>query len=224
MHPAAMSLPTNPFASSTDAKPSARVGPSTAKSAAKAAAKSAARKPPPPASKAAPEAAPEASPERAGSPPRLSKVLDGEARAVVIAIPASPEFVRVVRLAVAGVATRMRFSYEQIEDIKLAVSEACNNAILHAQLPSGGPATQVVIRMLPGIDRLEITVFDQGHLPEGGLELPGSGAEVAWQDLDDLPEGGMGLMLIQSLMDEVSSHVGAPEHTALHMVKSIHPL
>lgn len=142
----------------------------------------------------------------------------------MIAIPAASEFVRVVRLAVAGVATRMRFSYEQIEDIKLAVSEACNNAILHAQPPGGGAATQVVIRILPGAERLEITVFDQGHLPEGGLELPRSGAAGAWQSLDDLPEGGMGLMLIQSLMDEVSSHDGSPEHTSLHMVKRIRPL
>ena len=47
----------------------------------------------------------------------------------------TPEFVRVVRLAVMGVASRMPFSYDDIEDIKLAVSEACNNAILHARVP-----------------------------------------------------------------------------------------
>ena len=152
----------------------------------------------------------------------LATILGADARAVVIAIPASPEYVRVVRLAVAGVATRMRFSYEQIEDIKLAVSEACNNAILHAQPAGGAEATQVVVRLLPGEGRLEITVFDQGHVAAPGLELPE--ATGAWQDLDDLPEGGMGLMLIQSLMDEVSSHSGAPDHTALHMVKLTHAL
>ncbi len=155
------------------------------------------------------------------APPSLGSVLDGDGRAVVIAIPASAEFVRVVRLAVAGVATRMRFSYEQIEDIKLAVSEACNNAILHAELPEGSAPAQVVVRIRPGEERLEITVFDQGRLPSPGLELPQPAG--VWQGLDDLPEGGMGLMLIQALMDEVSSHTGAPDHTALHMVKLTRP-
>ena len=179
-------------------------------SASKATSKSAARKPPQPG---------------AASPPRLGSVLDGDTRAVVIAIPASSEFVRVVRLAVAGVATRMRFSYEQIEDIKLAVSEACNNAILHAHPPGGESATQVIVRILPGEERLEITVFDQGHLPAPGLEIPsGAPSTDAWRDLDDLPEGGMGLMLIQALMDEVSSHNSTPDHTALHMVKRIRSL
>ena len=181
-------------------------------------------------SKAASKAASKTSTRRpstapTGSPPDLGAVLDGEARAVVIAIPASSEYVRVVRLAVAGVATRMRFSYEQIEDIKLAVSEACNNAILHAEPLDGQLATQVIVRILPGEERLEITVFDQGHVPAPGLEIPsGASAAGAWRDLDDLPEGGMGLMLIQALMDEVSSHESTPEHTALHMVKRVRPL
>jgi serine/threonine-protein kinase RsbW len=165
---------------------------------------------------------PAAEPSSDGAPAsNLSAVLESDARAVVIAIPASPEFVRVVRLAVAGVATRMRFSYEQIEDIKLAVSEACNNAILHASPPGGSVPTQVVVRLLPADETLEITVFDQGRLSEPGLSLPDSGAEAGgvWQGLDDLPEGGMGLVLIQSLMDEVSSQGGAHSHTALRMVK-----
>lgn len=170
---------------------------------------------------ASPESSAPHSAEPRGEPPSLSSVLDGDARAVVIAIPASSEFVRVVRLAVAGVATRMRFSYEQIEDIKLAVSEACNNAILHAELPGGGAPTQVVVRIRPGEERLEITVFDQGQVPAPGLEMPQGGG--TWQQVDDLPEGGMGLMLIQALMDEVSSHSGAPDHTALHMVKLTRP-
>ena len=188
----------------------ARGASSDSKAASKAASKTAARR---------------ASTAPTGSPPDLSAVLDGEARAVVIAIPALSEYVRVVRLAVAGVATRMRFSYEQIEDIKLAVSEACNNAILHAEPPDGQLATQVIVRILPGEERLEITVFDQGHVPAPGLEIPsGASAAGAWRDLDDLPEGGMGLMLIQALMDEVSSHESTPERTALHMVKRVRPL
>lgn len=216
----------NPSASAPSpqgSSPSAASATRGARSDSKAASKSAAGKPPP---QSAPQSAAQvdspAAPLPMSSPLPLGAVLDGESQAVVIAIPASPEYVRVVRLAVAGVATRMRFSYEQIEDIKLAVSEACNNAILHAQPPEGKRATQVVVRILPGEERLEITVFDQGRVPAPGLEIPsGTPSLGAWRDLDDLPEGGMGLMLIQALMDEVSSHDGAPDHTALHMVKHV---
>jgi anti-sigma regulatory factor (Ser/Thr protein kinase) len=49
-----------------------------------------------------------------------------------LTFPAQSEWVSVVRLATAGVASRMGFSYDEVEDIKLAIAEACNNAILHA--------------------------------------------------------------------------------------------
>jgi len=140
---------------------------------------------------------------------------------VTVTIPAHSEYVRVVRLAVTGVASRMKFSFEQVEDIKLAVSEACNNAILHA-VPAQ-PSEQapfVSVQMVSKPDRLEITVADQGHVPPPGLSLaPRARAPVT--SLDDLPEGGLGLLLIQSLMDEVEQHSGDPSHTLLHMVKKL---
>ena len=50
---------------------------------------------------------------------------------VRLEIPAVAEWVAVARLAVAAVASRQRFSVDEIEDIKLAVAEACTNAIQH---------------------------------------------------------------------------------------------
>ena len=47
-------------------------------------------------------------------------------------IPCASDFVGVVRLAVSGIATRMNFSIEEIEDIKIAVSEACTNSVQYA--------------------------------------------------------------------------------------------
>jgi serine/threonine-protein kinase RsbW len=140
---------------------------------------------------------------------------------VTVTIPAHSEYVRVVRLAVTGVASRMKFSFEQVEDIKLAVSEACNNAILHAVPAQAGVQSAFVsVQMVSRPDRLEITVADQGHVPPPGLSLaPRASAPAA--SLEDLPEGGLGLLLIQSLMDEVAQHSGDPEHTLLHMVKRL---
>src|SRR3954452_25045352 len=48
---------------------------------------------------------------------------------VELSIPSRPEYVGVARLAILGVASRMRFSYDEVEDIRLAVGEACTRSI-----------------------------------------------------------------------------------------------
>ena len=51
-------------------------------------------------------------------------------------IPAHADYVELVRLCLYGIATDMGFSLEAIDDMKVAASEACNNAVLHAN-PQG---------------------------------------------------------------------------------------
>ncbi len=145
---------------------------------------------------------------------------------VALQIPSDSEFVRVVRLAVMGVASRMAFSYNDIEDIKLAVSEACNNAILHAQFPSQKLPSHkppIVVRLASHADRLEISVEDGGHIPTPGLAVRPVRKAVVFEDGDDLPEGGMGLFLIQSLMDEVRHERGENDNTVICMTKFLQP-
>lgn len=47
-------------------------------------------------------------------------------------VPAQPEYVGIIRLTLSGVASRMGYTYDEIEDLKIAVSEACTNAVQHA--------------------------------------------------------------------------------------------
>ncbi|HEV3472919.1 MAG TPA: hypothetical protein VG408_06895 [Actinomycetota bacterium] len=42
-----------------------------------------------------------------------------------IRIPASPEYVQVVRLVASGLANRLKFTLDDIEDLKIAVDELC---------------------------------------------------------------------------------------------------
>ena len=44
---------------------------------------------------------------------------------VTVRIPASPEYIGVVRLVAAGLATRLQFTIDEIEDLKIAVDELC---------------------------------------------------------------------------------------------------
>ena len=48
---------------------------------------------------------------------------------ISMALPSKPEYVGVVRLTVSAIANRMGFNIEEIEDIKVAVAEACKSEI-----------------------------------------------------------------------------------------------
>ena len=50
---------------------------------------------------------------------------------ISMVLPSKPEYVGVIRLTVSAIANRMGFNIEEIEDIKVAVAEACTNAIKH---------------------------------------------------------------------------------------------
>jgi serine/threonine-protein kinase RsbW len=74
-----------------------------------------------------------------------------------LALPAAPEYARIARLTVAGVATRLGFSYDEVEDLRIAVGEACSVLI---DDPPAGRLT-VVYRL--GDDALEVHATADGE-------------------------------------------------------------
>ncbi len=93
-----------------------------------------------------------------------------------------------------------------------ALGEAFNNIAIHsyANLPPG----DVVIEISWTRDEIVMQITDEGHSfdPEQ-VELP---------DLDALPEGGMGLFIIRSFMDEVDYQAGPPNVLRLVKRRSSH--
>src|SRR3989449_10502201 len=73
---------------------------------------------------------------------------------IELKIPGRPDYVVVVRLTAAAVAGRMGLSYDDIEDLKVAVGEACSGAIL-----TGAPA--VGVSFVIAKDRLADQVTDR---------------------------------------------------------------
>ena len=78
--------------------------------------------------------------------------------AVSITIPASPEYLKVLRLVAAGLAARLGFTLDEIEDLKIAVDE------LTAYLmgPQGREG-KLEIRFAVGENELRIS--GRGHFP-----------------------------------------------------------
>jgi serine/threonine-protein kinase RsbW len=128
---------------------------------------------------------------------------------VELRIPNKAEWVAVARLAVAAVANRLPFSMEEIEDLKLAIAEACTNAIQHAVNAS---SIEIVCEAFP--DELRLTVRDHGNM---------SASEMLPQSQADFPESraNLGVFLIRSLMDEVKYTLDPNHGTNLVMVKKV---
>ncbi len=132
-------------------------------------------------------------------------------------IPAEPKYVMVARMMASAVAGRVGFDLGTIDDIKQAVGEACNNAIRHGCGSCGNECTDIFINITITADALEIIVHDRG---EGFIPLE-SYKEINISDYNDLPESGMGLMIIQSLMDEVVISSSPTEGTSVCMKKML---
>lgn len=127
---------------------------------------------------------------------------------VELRIPSKAEWVAVARLAVAAVANRLNFSIEDIEDVKLAVAEACTNCIQHAH-----GSDQIEITCETESDSLTVRVRDygQGTRPE----------PVASRNAEEPRVGGLGVFLIRSLMDSVEYDVHPERGTNLVMTKKV---
>ncbi len=136
---------------------------------------------------------------------------------VTLRVPASAEYVDLVRVTLYGIAAKMGFSYEEIEDMKVAVSEACNNAVLHAygSLQAGHAAQVpnhpliVEIRFIKHRDALSIVVKDNGQSFDARGQAKQSSPLEHGQSIDELHVGGLGLYLMQALMDHVEVHSGS---------------
>ncbi|MFY9738111.1 MAG: ATP-binding protein [Candidatus Cybelea sp.] len=127
---------------------------------------------------------------------------------VELRIPSRPEWVALARLAAATVANRLRFSIEEIEDVKLALAEACTAVIQHE---GHGEFIDVTCEALA--DSLRIRVRDSGRHGLAPARAPN-------MNFDEARIAGLGVFLIRTLMDEVSYDV-SPQGTDLLMVKRL---
>ncbi len=135
---------------------------------------------------------------------------------VSLTIPSLPEFVGVVRLAISGVAARMNFTIDEIEDIKISISEACTNVIQHAYGANPNPDKDIIeIKAYIDGKNLEIIVKDFGK----GFDLSIIGTPEQRQKSQEKMGLGLGLTFIKSLMDDANFESIEGKGTTIQMKK-----
>ena len=107
-------------------------------------------------------------------------------------MPAKPKYVGLARLLAGSMARHMCFSEENIDDLKLAISEMCTNAIIHAGNGEDDKAP-IIVHYVAGGDFLRVWVKDEG---------PGfDPSTLIEEESGELLTKGFGIPLIKSLVD-----------------------
>lgn len=121
---------------------------------------------------------------------------------MTLQMKATAENVGLARLAVAVFASNLDFTIAEIDEIKVAVSEAVTNAVVHAYPDAKQPGSVVVSAEIRD-GRLIVQVADQGV----GIEDLAKAREHGYSS--DPERLGMGFYFMETLMDTVDI-VSAP--------------
>jgi anti-sigma regulatory factor (Ser/Thr protein kinase) len=114
-------------------------------------------------------------------------------------LESKPQTLTVVRGMLGGVAEPLALDAELLDDLKTAVSEACNNVVLHAYAGEPGPMD---VRLFVDERRIRVTVSDRG------VGLPPSAADRT---------EGIGLSVIRALTEEMTLSPGPGGGTVVQM-------
>jgi anti-sigma regulatory factor (Ser/Thr protein kinase) len=123
---------------------------------------------------------------------------------VELRFSALPEHVRTARLVAAAVARRAGVDEAVLDEVRLAVGEACTRAVgLHQ---NGGITAPVKVVLIEEEKQFSIEVGDEAPRHHPGDRAPGGAGDVDAETEED----EMGLAVISGLVDDVE--VTAGEH------------
>lgn len=119
---------------------------------------------------------------------------------VELRFSAQPEHVRTARLVAAAVARRAGVDESILDEVRLAVGEACTRAVgLHR---TSGVLSPVRVMLVEEEKKFSIEVGDEAPNGGGAFGVPGGPGDEAEE------EGEMGLAVISGLVDDVEVTTG----------------
>jgi anti-sigma regulatory factor (Ser/Thr protein kinase) len=126
-----------------------------------------------------------------------------------IIIPASPEYLTVARNAARRAAEICGIDDKEASDIKLAVDEACSNAIKYACRNDADNELDLEISFSD--DEFRVVISDTGDRTDPAV--------VQGRDLDDVRPGGLGVHFIRKVFDRMEFDPDKKEGNRLVLVK-----
>jgi serine/threonine-protein kinase RsbW len=123
-------------------------------------------------------------------------MVETKGTSVEVRLPSRLGFEKVAMGTAASVAKLMGFPDDRIEDLKTALAEACINAIEHGNHLNDNLCVGVILSA--SAEALEVKVMDNGS----GITKAPSKPDIDRKMHGEEDPRGMGMFLIQSLVDE----------------------
>lgn len=128
-------------------------------------------------------------------------------------LPSQSDNLSLIREVVSKVATKVGFSNDDVSKIELAVDEACANVIKHAYGNNSKKLIDVLIKV--DTQKLMVVVTDKGKgFDPNKIKLPKMN-----EYLQEMRVGGLGIYLIETLMDKVNFDVRPGIRNQVKMIK-----
>ncbi len=116
-------------------------------------------------------------------------------------IPADPDYIMVAKRTAAALASIVGFSVEEIDDLSIAMSQACENAIAASARQWGSGNGQLRIGFKAGADGLEVEV--RSVAPRVAEGQPERAIAPAYLVAEPPGYAGIGMNMIRLFVDEL---------------------
>jgi len=124
-----------------------------------------------------------------------------------------PENVTIARMLASALGAQLDLPLNELEELKVAVSEAVSNAIIHGY--SNNPDYFVTLEFETTTDKLSIVVIDKG------CGIPDIGQAMRASFSTDPERMGLGFIFMQSFMDDLQVESVLGSGTKVTMVKTL---
>jgi serine/threonine-protein kinase RsbW len=140
--------------------------------------------------------------------------MEKNVKTIVVQTPGDITYLHRIREFIAGIATEVGIDQQDIDNIELAVDEACTNVIEHGYAPDD-PDKEITVRMEIDTTKLVLTVIDHAK--------PFNIVKYRPRDISELQEegqnGGLGIRLIKRIMDTIDYKTTSDGYNELVMTK-----
>ena len=136
---------------------------------------------------------------------------------IVLQTPGEMHYLHRIRDFITGIAEESGINEHDLDNIELAVDEACANVIEHGYEPDAQDK-DLTIRMEIDSDKLVLTIIDQGKQFDPRLKK-----QTELKELIDMKrDGGLGISLIKQTMDEIDYRTTPEGRNELILTKYLH--